>query len=238
MAGRILLDACNPALDSNGAPDADATLTFYENGTTTLQSIYDGADLLTPLSNPLSPNAAGQFPQIWGADLSTYSVKWTAGDGTEVTFDDIGTVNNLVTASNSIFSAQNAANQTATGTLAKITFGTESLDPLSCFANSRHTPNAPGWYRYDTNCAFDASGGITGAESAFYKNGAVHQYAARVNGLDASGSVLTISGGVTVYMNGTTDYMEVYGRVFGTGTLLFVGTSPNICTFEGKFVHA
>ncbi len=235
MAGRILLDACNPALDSNGDPDADATLTFYANGTTTPQAIYTSSTLGTPLANPLSPNAAGQFPAIWGGNLSVYSVKWTSGAGTEITFNDIGTTNNLVTASDSIFVAANVGNQTATGTLAKITYGSELLDPLAAFANSRHTPNVAGYYRYDTTTSLTATSGIVGAIVAFYKNGVIYLNAASVNGLAGTAATLVISGGIDVYMNGSTDYMEVWGKVAGTGTLTFDAAS---CSFKGIFLHS
>lgn len=88
MAGRIVLDEFNPAIDSDGEIDAGCTLTFYENRTTTPQSVYSDSTLNTPLPNPLSPNAAGRFPStagngsIWAPDDSTYSIKceWTNGD--------------------------------------------------------------------------------------------------------------------------------------------------------------
>lgn len=89
MAGRIILGIANPALDSNGQVDATATLTFYENGTTVLQSIYSDFALLTPLPNPLSCDAAGRFPIIWSPVGNLYSVKWTPTGAAPITYDDI-----------------------------------------------------------------------------------------------------------------------------------------------------
>lgn len=82
MAGRIILDGFNPAFDSDGNIDDGCTVTFYENGTTTLQTIYAEADLQTPLANPLSPDAAGRFDDVWAPDDYAYSLKveWTNGD--------------------------------------------------------------------------------------------------------------------------------------------------------------
>lgn len=88
MAGRIVLDEFNPAIDSDGKIDAGCTLTFYENRTTTPQSVYSDSSLNTPLPNPLPPNAAGRFPStagngsIWAPDNATYTIKceWTNGD--------------------------------------------------------------------------------------------------------------------------------------------------------------
>lgn len=89
MAGRIILGIANPALDANGNVDSGATLTFYQNGTTTPQSIYDAEDLLTPLTNPLACDAAGRFPAIWAESDAVYSVKWTPTGETPITYDDI-----------------------------------------------------------------------------------------------------------------------------------------------------
>lgn len=90
MAGRIILGIANPSLDSNGEPAASSTLTFYTNLTTTLVSIFDGPDLLTPLANPLTCDAAGRFPEVWAAD-GYYSVKWSVPGETPITYDDIDT---------------------------------------------------------------------------------------------------------------------------------------------------
>jgi hypothetical protein len=89
MAGRIILGIANPSLDANGVVATGSTLTFWANKTTTLQAIYSAADLLTPLANPLTCDAAGRFPEIWGLDFSTYSVKWTVPGETPIVYDDI-----------------------------------------------------------------------------------------------------------------------------------------------------
>lgn len=241
MAGRIILDACNPALDASGQIDDLATLTFYENGTTTLQSIYDASDLLTPLPNPLSPNAAGQFPVIWGDNGDVYSVKWEMGDGTIVTFDDIGTVNNLIAASDSCFSAINLANQaTTTGASNKILFPSVVLDPLGDFSNSRHTPKAAGFYNYSmVVSATSSTGVIQGLIGTFVKNGTSLRAAVSMVGpTTATSGTMIGSGFITVYMNGTTDYMEVFATAFGGGTLNFDGAVTYFCSFSGGFLHS
>lgn len=94
MAGRLILDLPNPALTAAGKVDATATLTYYQNGTTTLQSIFADAGLETPLANPLSCNSAGRFPVVWADDAAIYSVKWTPTGATPITFDDIVPVGN------------------------------------------------------------------------------------------------------------------------------------------------
>lgn len=93
MAGRIVLGIANPALDANGEVDTGATLTFYQNNTTTPQAIYTDATLGVQLSNPLSPDSAGRFPAIWAPDLTLYSVKWTPNGASAITYNDIENTN-------------------------------------------------------------------------------------------------------------------------------------------------
>jgi hypothetical protein len=89
MAGRIILGIANPALNANGVVDTGATETFYQNLTTTLQTIYADHALLTPLPNPLPCDAAGRFPMVWAADLTLFSVKWTPTGASPITYDYI-----------------------------------------------------------------------------------------------------------------------------------------------------
>lgn len=91
MAGRLILPPVNPSLDANGEVAAGSTLTFWINGTTTLQAVYSDAGLGTPLDNPLECDAAGRFPQVWAEDGDAYSVKWTVPGETPIVYDDITT---------------------------------------------------------------------------------------------------------------------------------------------------
>lgn len=89
MSGRIILGIANPALDSDGHVAAGTTLTFYQNLTTTPQTVYSAADLLTPLTNPLTCDAAGRFPMIWAPASTTYSVKLSIPGEAPITYDNI-----------------------------------------------------------------------------------------------------------------------------------------------------
>lgn len=89
MAGRLICDAFNPALDANGQVDSTASIQFYANRTTTPQAIYTTPDLDVTLDNPLVPDAAGRFPEMWGPNGSVYSVEWTPTGEATITLDDI-----------------------------------------------------------------------------------------------------------------------------------------------------
>lgn len=89
MAGRLIVQPINPSLDANGLVASGSTVTVYQNGTTTLVSLYTAPDLLTPLANPLTCDSAGRFPQIWVAATMPYSVKWTIPGYSPITYDNI-----------------------------------------------------------------------------------------------------------------------------------------------------
>jgi len=90
MAGRIVLDLGNPALDASSVALVGSKRFYYANGTTTLQSIFTDPDLDTPLANPMEADSAGRFPDVWCADDKVYSVAWkTAAGATIRTFDNI-----------------------------------------------------------------------------------------------------------------------------------------------------
>lgn len=89
MASRIILPPTNPSLDANGDPVSGATLTFYQNGTTTPQSVYSAPDLMTPLANPYDADSAGRFPEFWATEGVAYSIKWTLPGASPITYDDI-----------------------------------------------------------------------------------------------------------------------------------------------------
>lgn len=73
--------------DTNGAPLACCTLTFYENGTTTPKAVYSDINLQNPITDPVVSNAAGYFinPDIF-LDSDPYRVVLKDCDG-QVVFD-------------------------------------------------------------------------------------------------------------------------------------------------------
>jgi hypothetical protein len=111
------------------------------------------------------------------------------------------------------FSAYLSGNQTlTTQTFVKITCQTEEFDTASCYDNStnyRFTPNVAGYYQVDANIYFNAD---TRGIVAIYKNGSQFK-----NGADVAATNLRGLGvSCLVYMNGSTDYIELYGWTQGT----------------------
>lgn len=88
-AGRIVLSQYMPARDRAGRLVSGALLKVYFNRTTTAATIYADYGLTTPLANPVSANASGQFPAIY-AEAGTieapslYTLSITAADGSSI----------------------------------------------------------------------------------------------------------------------------------------------------------
>lgn len=105
------------------------------------------------------------------------------------------------------FSAYPSATQSLTAnTVTKLLFATEEFDTNSNFASSRFTPTVAGYYQI--NGAFlAASVGRTYNVIYVYKNGAEYKLGQAGNSTTGVGTSVS----VLVYLNGSTDYVEIYG---------------------------
>ena len=116
------------------------------------------------------------------------------------------------------------SNQALTsGSYTKVQLQNEAFDEGGCFdssTNYRWTPNVPGYYMVSFAVALLASSGMTYGHAAVYKNGTVIGYgsfgSAVVNNYTSTGAVL-------VYMNGTTDYLELFAMANGTSPAVIYG---------------
>lgn len=104
------------------------------------------------------------------------------------------------------FSAYQSSAQSLTSTLAKINLQSEEFDTANCFdtSTSRFTPTIPGYYHV---CgALDASSTPNQVIVSVYKNGAEYKRGFNTATSSGHGNV-----SVLVYLNGTTDYVELWG---------------------------
>ena len=65
MSGIPYIPLRQSPVNGSGRPYASATLTVYRAGTTTLATVYSDSALAIPQANPVTANAAGQFPPIY-----------------------------------------------------------------------------------------------------------------------------------------------------------------------------
>lgn len=82
-----------PFLDESAAPYVGALVYFYDEGTTTPQTVYSDAGLSNPIdqSEGIAANSRGQWPAIFlNTNPGSYRVRATNADGSVVLFDDDG----------------------------------------------------------------------------------------------------------------------------------------------------
>ena len=131
------------------------------------------------------------------------------------------------------FSAYGTGSQTVTsGVTTKVSIDTEIFDTNSNFdnvTNSRFTPTVAGYYQVNGVVRGSATSSTLGIIAQIYKNGASYS----IGGSQSYSTNIAVGISVTlsevVYMNGSTDYIELWGSVTGTGTCSFISTSAAAC---------
>jgi len=121
------------------------------------------------------------------------------------------------------FSAYASATQTVTlNTATKVAIDTENFDTNSNFdtTNNRFTPTVAGYYQVNAVVRGTAASTFTSMITFIYKNGSEIARSNIGANLTATATVMMQVSSI-IYMNGTTDYLEVYGLVNGTGTANF-----------------
>ena len=104
------------------------------------------------------------------------------------------------------FSVTKSSGQSISATTTtKVTFDTETFDTNNCFASNAFTPNVAGYYQINVNLGFGSTGA---AQVNLFKNGSTSQNGTAITYNSSIGGVMSLS--CEVYMNGTTDYLEVY----------------------------
>ena len=126
------------------------------------------------------------------------------------------------------FSAYTTTTQALTGAvITKVNFDGELFDTNNNFASSRFTPTVAGYYQLTTALVYNAS---TFTDLYIYKNGSSYQ---TIFG-NYDKSTFYASGTGLVYLNGTTDYAEIY--VYSSGSVN-ISSSQASCWFAGVMVR-
>ena len=165
-----------------------------------------------------------------GTGTLTLSAPNTNTDRTLTLPDNSGTV--LTTASNitaqamngPAFSAYSSGTQSTTsGVATKVIYNTEAFDTASCFdstTNYRFTPSVAGYYQINAAVQYQ---GTAAASSTFsvqlYKNGSLWIQTSTSSIQYAQPFVSNI-----IYLNGSTDYVEVFAQHFGGGSQNIIGS--------------
>jgi len=101
-------------------------------------------------------------------------------------------------------------------------------------ANSRFTPTVAGYYQINGCGYYTTSATITLAYIIIYKNNAAYKYG---NGFTGTATVAFCTVSELIYFNGSTDYVELWAVISGTGTLT-VNSGSSLTYFSGTLVKA
>jgi len=125
------------------------------------------------------------------------------------------------------FSAYFSGSQSyTTNTYTKVQINTKNFDTANCFdstTNYRFTPNVAGYYNLMGLISTDNG---TYIETDIYKNGSKIALSQSANRYGVTLNQL-------VYMNGTTDYVELYAFVTTAGSF-----QSGLCYFQGNLVRS
>lgn len=135
------------------------------------------------------------------------------------------------------FSANSAGQQISGGTWTKILYDTLEYDTANCYlrynGNSKFTPNVAGYYLIT---GMWTGGPTTATQIGIYKNGAAARYGYFAPG-NAGGAIEYSVPPITavVYLNGSTDYVEIYGY---TSSTININTGGASSYFQGTLLRA
>ena len=151
-------------------------------------------------------------------------------------------VNGGVAGTGPAFSVYMSANQTpSNNTFTKCPLDTEDYDTASCFNTStnRFTPNVAGYYQINaTVTCYSSNTSLVAGYTFIYKNGTTIVGAAYVINVPYS-LILQPAASCVVYLNGTTDYIELYGQANASGSSqIFAGGNQQYTVMSGSLVRA
>ena len=195
----------------NGALLGSADYTATNGTTVVLANAASSGDLIETISFFVS-SVLNAIPAVANAVTTSY-----INDGA-VTQAKLGAG---VAGNGPAFSAyRGGSNQSITAsTNTKVQLNTEEFDTANAFdstTNYRFTPQVAGYYQITGQIEVDGTG-ITRSFSAIYKNGSLSKIGN--DGIYTSSYRSVVNG--LIYLNGSTDYLELYGWANGTSPVFY-----------------
>lgn len=163
----------------------------------------------------------------------TLAVPAVAGTNTVTIAAQTGTLN----AAGPAFSAYQSTQQTiSSGTQTKLQFQTEEFDTNNNFdstTNYRFTPTVAGYYQ--VSGAMTIAGAVGVCDVQLWKNGSIFKYGNQTS-MSTGYTVTGIS--TLVYLNGSSDYIELYGIQYsGINQSLYNTTPAAVNYFQAVLVR-
>lgn len=134
----------------------------------------------------------------------------------------------------------NSAQTVSNSTFTKLAANIEEFDTNSNYDNAtnyRFTPTIAGYYQINGNISFAATVVNGNSVAAIYKNGARFKDG-NLSGGSTAGNLFYSVVSALIYFNGSTDYVELFGLVSGTGTLTFSFNAGTQSYLQGSLVRS
>ena len=145
------------------------------------------------------------------------------GDGSgDLTVQKDGVTVQKITSAPAFRAYKSSGNQSVTtGTFTKLTFQTTDFNVGNCYdtSTSKFTPTVAGYYNITASVGTEGSSTLNRFLIQIYKNGSgTSNYLqdSSFNGASVNQGFV-ICGSDLIYLNGTTDYVEIYAYISGTG---------------------
>jgi hypothetical protein len=170
-------------------------------------------------SNELASNS------VVTAKIADYNVITVKIADANVTQAKLGT---NVVGNGPAFRAWASSQTPITGTVfTKVTLATENFDTNNNFSSSRFTPTVAGYYQINGS-VYNAAG-TPFLQAVLYKNGAINSAGTGV------GSAYISQSSDIIYLNGTTDYIELYAYSASTTN---IDTGQDVTFMSGCLIRS
>lgn len=217
----------------NGAKLVNGTDVTVTSGTTVVLATGASAGDSIEVVGVSNVGGLSYLPLAGGTLTGALSGTSATMSGNVNTTAGVYQVNGKQAVNGPAFSAYLSANQTVTAsTFTKINLNAELFDTNSNFdstTNYRFTPTIEGYYQFDGAVI---NGGQLQTICQIYKNGTAALYGSRTDVTAGTyGFAYASAASGLLYMNGTTDYVELYG--FTSGTNFLGGTGASAARLTG-----
>jgi hypothetical protein len=128
-----------------------------------------------------------------------------------------------------------------TAVYTKVAVDTETSDTNSCYdtTNYRFTPTVAGYYQVNASLRMGATAStIIQATGVIYKNGSAAVFFGTDNVAAATFTANIVrSGSTLIYLNGSTDYIELWAQIQATSPTVNGSTATNTTSFSASLVR-
>lgn len=183
----------------------------------------------------LTSSGGGSVTLDVPSTASDFTATMPANTGTVITTGSSGAVTQGMLASGVVgngpaFGAYaDAATTLSTGVNTKVLFQVEEFDTNSNFSSSRFTPSVAGYYQINGAVQIN---GLAVLDTAIYKNGSIFKLGSYIGA--GNNFIINVVSSL-IYLNGTTDYVEIYSLA---GTTVSTLTGQARTYFNGFLARA